>query len=222
MSARSCVVCGKDAEQRHHISYDPEMCIDLCIECHMTAHNHGTGPPKKPKAFDDERYYETLSDEIIKTIGLQDSGFSIEMRVRSGKVRVVEVNGRLGWDDGVGDLFQLRTPQERIFQAFHLALGLKPELVRDVSRFAAVAYRSCYYDGIVEELPVREELAQLEHDELKLGLATHKGARFVAPPNPDAYPHVVWALATHPASSHAAYKIARQAVDGLDISIRRL
>ncbi len=175
-----------------------------------------------PAECSDNQSVETLSDEIIKTIGLQDSGFSIEMRVRSGKVRVVEVNGRLGWDDGFGDLFQLRTHQERIFQAFQLALGLKPELVRDVSRFAAVAYRSCYYDGIVEDLPTREELAHLEGDGLRLGLATHKGARFVAPPHPEAYPHVAWALTTHPTSSHAAYEIARQAVDGIDISVRRV
>jgi len=82
--------------------------------------------------------------------------------------------------------------------------------------------RSCYYNGIVEDLPTREELAQLEHDELELGLATHKGARFFAPPNNEAYPHVVWALATHPASSHAAYEIVRQAIDELKISIRPL
>jgi hypothetical protein len=65
-------------------------------------------------------------------------------------------------------------------------------------------------------------LDRLEHDELTLGLATHEGARFVAPPNAETYPHVAWALATHPASSHMAYEIAREAVDKLDISIRRI
>ena len=135
---------------------------------------------------------------------------------------VVEVNGRLGWDEAFSDLFQVRTHQERIFQTIQLALGIEPELIRDESRFAAVAYRPCYYHGIVEDLPTRDELAQLEHDELKLGLATHEGALFVAPPDPETYPHVAWALATHPASSHVAYEMARQAVDKLHILIRRI
>jgi hypothetical protein len=165
---------------------------------------------------------EAVSDAIIDALGLGDSAFSIEMRVCGREICVVEVNGRLGWDEAFSDLFQVRTHQERIFQTIQLALGIEPELIRDESRFAAVAYRPCYYHGIVEDLPTRDELAQLEHDELKLGLATHEGARFVAPPDPETYPHVAWALATHPASSHIAYEMARQAVDELHISIRRI
>lgn len=175
-----------------------------------------------PAECSDNEPIEATSNAIIDAIGLGDSAFSIEMRVCAREICVVEVNGRLGWDEGFSDLFQVRTHRERIFQTLQVALGMKPDLIRDVSRFAALAYRPCYYDGIIEDLPTREELARLGHDQLKLGLATHEGARFVAPPNPEAYPHVAWALATHPSSSHIAYEIARQAVDGLDISIRRI
>jgi len=175
-----------------------------------------------PAECTDNRPIEAVSDAVIKAIDLRNSGFSTEMRVHGGRIFLVEVNGRLGWDEGFSELFQVRTHQERIAQALQVALGIKPQLIRDLSRFAALAYRSCYYDGIVEDLPTHEELAQLEHDGLRLGLATHQGARFVAPPNPECYPHVAWALATHSTSSHAAYEIARQAVDGLDISIRPL
>lgn len=175
-----------------------------------------------PAECSENRPIEAVSNGVIDAVGLGDSAFSIEMRVCGRRICIVEVNGRLGWDEAFSDLFQVRTHQERIFQAIQLALGIEPELIRDERRFAAVAYRSCYYDGIVEDLPTRDELDRLEHDELRLGLATHEGARFVAPPNPESYPHVAWALATHPASSHIAYEIARQAVDKIDISIRRI
>ncbi len=175
-----------------------------------------------PAECSDSKPIEVVSDTIMKAVDLRYSGFSTEMRICDGRIYLMEINGRLGWDDGFGDLFQVRTHQERILQSLQLALGIEPEFTPDESRFAALAYRSCYYDGIVEELPTREELAQLESDELRFGLSTHRGARFIAPPSPDVYPHVAWALATHPASSHAAYQIAREALDELNISIRRI
>lgn len=163
---------------------------------------------------------EAVSDSIIGAFGLRDSAFSIEMRATGDRIRIIEVNGRLGWDEGFGEMFEVRTHRDRILQTLQIALGVTPELLRDESRFAALAYRSCYYNGIVEELPTHEELAQLEHSNLRLGLATHKGAHFFATPHPEAYPHIVWALATHSTSSHGAYEAARQAVDGLRITIR--
>ncbi|MBI4296109.1 MAG: ATP-grasp domain-containing protein, partial [Chloroflexi bacterium] len=174
-----------------------------------------------PAECTDTRTVESVSDATIKALGLRDSAFSIEMRVSNGVVRIIEVNGRLGWDEGFSELFQVHTHQDRIHQALQLALGMEPRIIHDRSRFAALAYRSCYYDGIVEELPTRDEVTKMSTIELRLGLATNRGARFVAPPNPEAYPHVAWALATHPASSHAAHEIARQVLDRLDIVIRR-
>ncbi|MFH1032615.1 MAG: ATP-grasp domain-containing protein [Chloroflexota bacterium] len=175
-----------------------------------------------PAECTDTKPILSTSDAILKAVDLHYSGFSIEMRVFDNKISVMEVNGRLGWDEGFGDLFQVRTHRDRIVQTLQLALGIEPEPIRDESRFAALAYRSYYHDGMVEDLPTREELVQRNNGEVKLGLATHKGARFLAPPNPDCYPHIAWALATHPVSSHKAYEKARKAVDKLDISMRRL
>jgi hypothetical protein len=163
---------------------------------------------------------EATSDATLKAIGLRDSAFSIEMRADRGVTRIVEVNGRLGWDEGFSELFSVRTHQERIVQAQMLALGREFRLDRDTSRRAALAYRSCYYDGIVERLPVRSELVRFQTEELHLGLATHRGARFFSPPNPEAYPHVAWALATHSSSSRTAHEIAREALNRLDIDIK--
>ncbi len=173
-----------------------------------------------PAECSENKPIEAVSDAMIGAIGLTDSGFSNEMRIHEGQTCVIEINGRLGWDEGFGNLFEVRTHRERIFQTVQLALGIKPDLIRDESRFAAIAYRCCFYDGIVERLPSPEELAKLETEHLKLGLATHEGARFLAPPDPYVFPHVAWALATHPGSSHTAYEIAREVVEGLDIEIK--
>jgi hypothetical protein len=170
----------------------------------------------------DNRQIEKVSDEAIKALGLGDSAFSIEMKTKDSDVRIIEVNGRLGWDDGFTDLFQVHTHQNRINQVVQLVIGTELEIIHDASRFAALAYRPCYYDGIVEELPTKEEISKMGNGELKLGLSTNKGARFFAPPNPEVYPHIAWALATHPKSSHAAYQIASHALEKLDISIREL
>ena len=182
------------------------------------------GPAGLPGA--DDLYFENQGNgtfvERTAAMGLTDSAFSIEMRAQNGAVNIVEVNGRLGWDEGFSDLFAVRTHEERIVQAQRLALGLEFPLKRDTSRFAALAYRPCYEDAIVERLPTRESLRKMSTDQVRLGLATTRGARFVAPPNPEAYPHMAWALATHPSSSRAANDIAREALAGLDIAIRRI
>ena len=39
-----CAICKKrPATQQHHLSYDPEIVIDVCQECHEKIHKHGTG-----------------------------------------------------------------------------------------------------------------------------------------------------------------------------------
>lgn len=173
-----------------------------------------------PAECGDNAAVEAVSDAALKAIGLRDSAFSVEMRSQDGVTRIIEINGRLGWDDGFSDLFAVRTHQERIVQAQQLALGFDLKRQIDASRFAALAYRCCYYDGIVEQLPRKDELVRFGSEDVRLGLSTHRGARFVAPPNPEAYPHVAWALATHPSSSRAALAKATQALGALDISIR--
>jgi hypothetical protein len=194
----------------------------------VTEQVQSTDPPFFVEAYlfpadcTDNRRIEAVSDKAIAALGLGDSAFSIEMKVKDGDVRIIEVNGRLGWDDGFTDLFQVHTHQNRINQVVQLALGTEPEIVHDTSRFAALAYRPCYYDGIVEELPTKSELRLMETGDLRLGLSTNRGSRFYAPPYPEVYPHVAWALATHPASPHAAHDIAGRALQKFNIVISRI
>ncbi|HUV08409.1 MAG TPA: ATP-grasp domain-containing protein [Spirochaetia bacterium] len=162
------------------------------------------------------------SNAAVRAAMLSDSGFSIEMRAFEGRVWIIEVNGRLGLDEGFSEMFQLRVGWDPMVQAARIALGDRTPVHIGERCCAALAYRNCYTDSVVEKLPGPAELGRARGSSavVRIGLAAEPGGRFYAPPHPDAYPHVAWALATHTASSRAAYKAARLAVERLDFSMR--
>lgn len=162
---------------------------------------------------------ERVSDAALAALGITDTGYSIEMRLHEGRASVIEVNGRLGWDAGFGDLFEVVTGAQPVFACLQASLGIRPPIERRRDVRCAVAYLSSYEDGIVARLPSAEELAELEREGVKAGPAVHVGERLRAPPHPDAAPHLGWALARHPTSSRAAYERARAAVDRLRFEI---
>lgn len=55
-----CAVCHGPASQEHHIFYDPEIKIDVCVECHELIHEHGVGSGRQA-----EEYYVSLSGNRI-------------------------------------------------------------------------------------------------------------------------------------------------------------
>lgn len=163
-----------------------------------------------------------LSNQALAAVGLSHAGFSVEMRATDNHACVIEVNGRLGRDDGFGEMFETRTGCLPILLALKLALGIRSESAfrEDVS--AAVAYRCCYDDAIIDKLPDRSELRSLEDRGLACGTVYDLGARVYKPPHRDAHPHLAWVMATHPASGHAAYQLARHAVDRIAVSVRSI
>ena len=44
--SEKCAVCGGKATQIHHLGYDPEIAIHLCVPCHVKVHEHGVGRGK--------------------------------------------------------------------------------------------------------------------------------------------------------------------------------
>ncbi len=160
-----------------------------------------------------------LSSQSLAAVGLSHAGFSIEMRATDNYACVIEVNGRLGRDDGFGEMFETRTGCLPILLALELVLGIRPETAfRELS--VAVAYRCCYEDAIIEQLPDRSELCSLEDSGLTCGTVYDLGTRVYGPPHRNAHPHLAWVLATHPESSQAAYHLARHAVDRVGVSVR--
>jgi biotin carboxylase len=155
---------------------------------------------------------ERTSNAALAALGVENTGYSIEMRIDRGDVRVIEVNGRLGWDEGFGDLFERATGMHPVSATLELALGSTPRIERRVGVHCALAYASCYDDRIVARVPTQAELAALNRDGVLVDLATYEGARMHAPPHPDVAPHLAYALAGHPTSSRAAFARAREVV----------
>jgi hypothetical protein len=168
---------------------------------------------------DDRERIERISDAAIAASGVRDSGFSIEMRADGRDVRVIEVNGRLGQDDGFAELFRPVTGCEPLVHAIEIAAGGPPSLVHRRPPPRAVAYRCSFVDGAVVRTPGASELAALAAAGLEAGVSVTPGTKLLAPPDPEAYPHLAWAIASDPASSRAAYARASHAVGSLQFEI---
>jgi hypothetical protein len=134
------------------------------------------------------------TEAALRAHGLRNAGFSVEFRGEA----VIEVNGRLGEDDGFPDLFRA-------------GLGTFPILKwidRDASPRRregghALAYANRYAGGLVRSVlpgPGAQALVRA-------------GQRLKDSSDPDFNPHLAFALASHPGDPRAAYDLAREAVD---------
>jgi len=161
---------------------------------------------------------EQRSARALEVLGLSDTGFSIELRWHAGEARIIEVKGRLGWDEGFGDLFALRGGAQPVFQALEVCLGRTPTL-RPSGAHAALLYRSCFENARVLRAPDEAAFERLRARGLRAGLAHGEGARLHAPPDPRCRPHLAWVLARHPTSSRAAANLARAALAELSFEL---
>ncbi|MCY2960084.1 MAG: ATP-grasp domain-containing protein [Planctomycetota bacterium] len=163
---------------------------------------------------------EATSDAALRALGVRDTGFSIEMRWDAARASILEVNGRLGWDEGFGDLFAAITGMQPVLQTLQIALGQTVVVERRPDVRAAVAYSACYADRIVLSTPSAETIAEVEREfDVQAGTCVWPGDRTVAPPDPDATPHLAWALARDPESSRSAYDAARRALTRLPVEL---
>ncbi len=176
--------------------------------------------PVDPEVADAARV-AAAGEAAVAASGLVDGGFAVEFRARGGDdVRVIEVNGRLGEDDGFGRLFETAIGVEPWRECVKALAGL-PGGDRDgayagaAARPSALAYACGFREGIVRRVPAAAEREAARGGCVEVQAAVEEGTRMFAPPHPDVFPHLAWALASHPAGSRAAYAEARRAVDAL-------
>ncbi len=157
---------------------------------------------------------EELTRAALAAVGLEDSGYALEFRSHAAASALIEVNGRLGCDEGFGDLFAAVLGAQPLVLACLLALGADPAFTRRTAH-AAVAYQSCYAAGEVRAVPDAGALAALRAQGLGAGVNVRPGERTHAASHPEIHPHLAFVLAEDARSSRAAYARARAAVDGL-------
>lgn len=148
---------------------------------------------------------EVLTTSIIRAIGLTNAGFSIEFRDE----KLIEVNARLGEDNGFPDLFKIVRGQYAIVDWLEYLSGRMPPL-RSAQCRAALGYANYYRRGVVLGIPEARDGVEI---------VVHTGQVIETPPYPEINPHLAYAIATHESSSQLAYTCARAAVDGLDFDV---
>lgn len=178
---------------------------DFFIEGYLT-------PADRPE--EERARLEHMTAAALAAVGLDDSGYSIEFRSHAADARLIEVNGRLGCDEGFGDLFEAVLGAQPLFLAVQLALGLDPRFERRSTR-AAVAYQSCYREALVRAVPEPGLLARLAAEGLRLGLNVRPGERMRRAEDPEVHPHLAFALACDAGSSRRAFARAQAAVQAL-------
>jgi biotin carboxylase len=164
---------------------------------------------------------ERVARAAIAAVGLTDGAYSIEVRCDGADAQLIEINGRLGADEGFGDLFEATIGAQPALLAAQVALGRSPRW-RAPRRCAAVAYRSCYSGGVVRRAPSAADLSALARRNLALEVHVAPGTRLQSAASPCVRPHVAHALATDPRSSRAAFERARRAVTALDLALAPL
>jgi hypothetical protein len=136
----------------------------------------------------------------VRASRLTDSGFSVELR---GDV-VIEVNGRLGEDDGFPELFRAALgsyPMEKWLRG-----DGRPSRAHGAH---ALAYVNRYEPGVLRHVGAVPP---------GVVLTAPDGTAIPAASDPAFRPHVAYAIASHPTSSRAALVDAQRRLAGLSLT----
>jgi cysteine synthase A len=164
---------------------------------------------------------ERATRQALAAVGLRDSGYSIEFRSNAKRSSLIEINGRLGCDEGFGDLFEATIGVQPMYVALQATLGIAPSFM-PTGRRAALAYRACYTASCVRSVPVAHDLARCADAGVRAAVHVTAGEHTRAADDLDVHPHLASALASDPRSSRAAYRRARAAVDALTFELEPL
>ena len=149
---------------------------------------------------DDPGRLASVARAAVAALGLDETGFSIEFRGDA----VIEVNGRLGEDDGFPDLFRAGIGAFPVVK--QLSRDLRPSRV--VGRHG-LAYVNRYAAGRVRRVVEAPGAV----------VVVKEGQRLFDPGSPAYRAHVAYALASHPTSSRTALASARDRLRGVEVAV---
>jgi len=77
-----CAVCRERlGVQEHHLTYNPEIKIDVCIPCHKLIHNHGIGRPKDNVNNDSRKRLKDVLRKLNVRLDLPPHGTKEYIRI---------------------------------------------------------------------------------------------------------------------------------------------
>lgn len=181
-----------------------------------------------PSRLDAEsaRRVEHVAARAARALGLGNTGVSIELRaggtagLRAPEeaARVIEVNGRLPWDERMEELVHAVTGHFPAVLALKLALGRRIGPVRP-RRHGALLYGAHYAGGVVTRAPSSRELDALSGREDRLWSFTRSGARLLPAEHPDSRPHLCGVLSRDRRSSEAARMRASELLERIRFQV---
>ncbi|MFT7486299.1 MAG: biotin carboxylase [Candidatus Paceibacteria bacterium] len=160
-----------------------------------------------------------VAEDSVRALGLEDTGTSVELRLGRDGPRIIEVNGRLPWDEGMQELVEASVGAMPAVLALKIAMGRKLSPLR-LRRHASLLYRSNYIAGLVESLPDAEEWKRITGRAEAAWLFTHEGESLLHGDHPDSRPHVAGVLTAHRKSIRTAFDEGNAMLDRLRIQIQ--
>ncbi len=163
-----------------------------------------------------------VTEGAVRALGLREAAFCVELKLRDGLPRVIEVNGRLGEDEGLPEMLRAHLGDDPVALWIRRAAGgrgaARPRAPSGPR--AAIAYASWPRPGTVVSVPRPEDVASLVGDgRLRAEVLVEPGTRLHEISHPESSPHLAYALATDTESSRAAYARAREAVGRLPVAV---
>ena len=161
-----------------------------------------------------EQQVRHMARVAVQTLGLENTGVSVEMRLASDGPRLIEVNGRLPWDDGLNELIQASTGCNPGVLMLKVAAGKALPKV-ETRQHAALIYRCNFDEGLLTRVPDASELKALSSREKTPLLFASQGDRLLEAQHPDSRPHLAGILATHRSDIRQAMDSARACLSDL-------
>ncbi len=166
-----------------------------------------------------ERQTLHMANAAVATLGLTNTGVSVEMRLAPNGPHLIEVNGRLPWDDGLNDLIQASTGCNPGALMLRLATGKALPRIR-IRQHGALIYQCNFDEGQVTSVPDSAQRKALTSRHLTPLIFAKQGDRLLAAGHPNSRPHVAGMLATDPQSTQTALDLGRAGLGDLPLGIR--
>lgn len=170
-------------------------------------------PSDRPAA--DVAHVLHVSDSALRAIELGNAAFAIEMRYDGKQAKLIEINGRLGEEDVMGEMVFAALGIYPMLELIKIAARIVPGSEPPGSKRCAIAFLNYLQDGTVRRTPEPAELERLRSHGARVVVQAPVGSHMHAPPHHEVFPHLAYVACTDTQSSWSAYRRARAVADQL-------
>src|SRR5262249_25840345 len=131
------------------------------------------------------------SEAALQAIGIRDAAFAIEMRWDGETAKIIEINGRLGEEDVMGEMVHAVLGIYPMLELIKVAADLPAQSLRrsplEASRRCAIAFRNHLRDGTVRRTPAQADLERLRAQGAHVVVQAPVGSLMHAPPHHEVF-----------------------------------